>query len=70
MDAREVRKQDSYVFNAKNRAIEQLEESQVNFSDYYYNYLTRPVYERLTDSAYFGGTSKERFDEFGYGRGL
>jgi hypothetical protein len=40
------------------------------FGEFYFDYLSRPVYDRLSDPAYFGGSSRERFDETGRGRGL
>jgi hypothetical protein len=40
------------------------------FGEFYFDYLSRPVYDRLSDPAYFGGSSRERFDECGRGRGL
>jgi len=40
------------------------------FGEFYFEYLSRPVYDRLADPAYFSGSSRERFDETGRGRGL
>lgn len=39
-------------------------------SGYYNRYMARPVFDRLTDAAYYSGTHRERFDEYGLGRGL
>jgi len=40
------------------------------FGEFYYEYLNRPVFDRLSDPVYFSGSSRERFDDTGRGRGL
>lgn len=40
------------------------------FGEFYFEYLNRPVFDRLSDPVYFCASSRERFDDEGKGRGL
>merc|ERR1712216_460865 len=45
------------------------EEEVLAVSQYYFDYLTKPVIDRLTDATFYTGAHRERFDTYGLGRG-
>mmetsp|Transcript_52837 Transcript_52837/g.115951 ORF Transcript_52837/g.115951 Transcript_52837/m.115951 type:complete len:238 (-) Transcript_52837:127-840(-) len=49
---------------------QEFEDEAAHFSQYYTAYLKQPVFERLTDTRFYSGSHRERFDSCGYGRGL